>query len=488
MKRPSLVFFVLLILAVLSSIAVLLRYPAMYIVSFAACCYVFAFLLARWMVVRILPERLTRRSIVFNIGLLAGLVALFVVFFAVRSLFGMLSDDGDAIPDKSALDNLRSLPYVNWVPADDTMGKSGVTQYEADLAYGGMSIYAARSAPLAHLIDMSGGELHRWKLDPTAPGPKIAPVWPLVELCENGDLLALSVDHMMTRIDWNSETRWTTRFRAHHDFCVADNGDVYALGREDDIVLLKGVPVPILADYIAVLSPEGSIKRRIPLYHILKDAVPWKTIAVIYKSILNPKRVAFVLWRTIKGQYSFDNGSAFDVFHFNASQLITKDIDGICEIGDLLISARNLDWVGILDSRGVVVRWEWGPGEISGQHHPTQLENGNILIFDNGLHGSHSRIIELNPRDNKIEWEYRAEPAEEFYSRIRGSCQRLPNGNTLVTDSEKGRAFEVTLGGGIVWEFYSPYTSRDGQQRAPIYRLTRITDPQNYPRLSELQW
>ncbi|MCK5408221.1 MAG: hypothetical protein KAJ37_12220, partial [Candidatus Krumholzibacteria bacterium] len=177
---------------------------------------------------------------------------------------------------------------------------------------------------------------------------------------------------------------------------------------------------------------------------------------------------------------------AFDVFHFNASQLITKDIDGICEIGDLLISARNLDWVGILDGPGVVVRWEWGPGEISGQHHPTQLENGNILIFDNGLYRSHSRIIELDPCDNKIEWEYRAELAEEFYSRIRGSCQRLPNGNTLVTDSEKGRAFEVTLGGDIVWEFYSPYTSRDGKQRAPIYRLLRIKNPESYPSLRQL--
>ncbi len=34
--------------------------------------------------------------------------------------------------------------------------------------------------------------------------------------------------------------------------------------------------------------------------------------------------------------------------------------------------------------------------------------------------------------------------------------QRLPNGNTLITESSGGRIFEVTRDGEIVWEFFNP--------------------------------
>ena len=35
--------------------------------------------------------------------------------------------------------------------------------------------------------------------------------------------------------------------------------------------------------------------------------------------------------------------------------------------------------------------------------------------------------------------------------------QRLPNGNTLITEGSDGRVFEVTPDHKIVWEFVSPY-------------------------------
>jgi hypothetical protein len=59
---------------------------------------------------------------------------------------------------------------------------------------------------------------------------------------------------------------------------------------------------------------------------------------------------------------------------------------------------------------------------------------------------------------------------------IRGGAQRLPNGNTLITESDKGRAFEVTREGEIVWDFYNPDTGSEGRTGI-IYRFFRITDP-----------
>ena len=47
--------------------------------------------------------------------------------------------------------------------------------------------------------------------------------------------------------------------------------------------------------------------------------------------------------------------------------------------------------------------------------------------------------------------------ASRFYSPFISSAQRLPNGNTLVTEGSDGRIFEVTRDHELVWEYISPY-------------------------------
>lgn len=121
------------------------------------------------------------------------------------------------------------------------------------------------------------------------------------------------------------------------------------------------------------------------------------------------------------------------------------------------------------------MRWSWGPGNLEGPHHPTFLENGNILIFDNGTRRQYSRLVELDPRKNEIVWEYHSLHSPPFFTSWGGSAQRLQNGNTLVTETSEGRVFEITKDGNIVWEFFNPDKGGDGK-RATIYRMTRITD------------
>jgi hypothetical protein len=67
----------------------------------------------------------------------------------------------------------------------------------------------------------------------------------------------------------------------------------------------------------------------------------------------------------------------------------------------------------------------------------------------------------------------------------------LPNGNTLITEDNRGHVFEITKTGEIVWEFYTPsvYISEDkkqGKKRAAIYRMTRVRHPESYSRLKDL--
>jgi hypothetical protein len=67
-----------------------------------------------------------------------------------------------------------------------------------------------------------------------------------------------------------------------------------------------------------------------------------------------------------------------------------------------------------------------------------------------------SRVLEVNPKNNKIVWEFRDESPLHFYASYISGCQRLPNGNTLICEGTTGRFFEVTPDKELVWEYVSP--------------------------------
>ncbi|MCG8632202.1 MAG: aryl-sulfate sulfotransferase, partial [Desulfobacterales bacterium] len=127
-------------------------------------------------------------------------------------------------------------------------------------------------------------------------------------------------------------------------------------------------------------------------------------------------------------------------------------------------------------------------GWIIGQHHAHMIPKGlpgagNIMIFDNGGWAGYgapnplsptgfrsalrdySRVIEIDPVTLEIKWQF--SPGElglvfpvdynRFYSPFVSSAQRLPNGNTLITEGASGKIFEVTRDHEIVWEYISPY-------------------------------
>jgi outer membrane protein assembly factor BamB len=150
-----------------------------------------------------------------------------------------------------------------------------------------------------------------------------------------------------------------------------------------------------------------------------------------------------------------------DLFHANAAQWVDPDT--------VLVTIRHQDLVVLLDWTSGRIRWSWGAGELSGPHDATLLSNGNVLVFDNGLARSWSRVLEVSPSAGRIVWSYRAQEAGRFFSASRGSVQRLANGNTLIAESDKGRIFEVTASGRVVWDYLCPFRDAKGQ-RATIMR------------------
>jgi hypothetical protein len=145
----------------------------------------------------------------------------------------------------------------------------------------------------------------------------------------------------------------------------------------------------------------------------------------------------------------------------------------------LYLSVRNLNRVYKLSiSTGRTV-WilgdggDFGQGLFSHQHEPQILEDGHLLLFDNGLHRpgreTFSRVVEIEFDDEarlaRIVWEYRESP--DFYTSIGGDADRLPNGNTLITDSMNGRVIEISPLGDLVWEYRLGFPYR-------IYKAIRV--------------
>lgn len=170
---------------------------------------------------------------------------------------------------------------------------------------------------------------------------------------------------------------------------------------------------------------------------------------------------------------------------------------------NLIWSSRMSNIMGITDKKTGKIVWKLGPdysetealrrlGWIIGQHHAHMIPRGlpgegNILIFDNGgwagygapnpssprgFHNAlrdYSRVVEIDPQSFEVVWQYKAAegiaslPTENyrFYSGYISSAQRLPNGNTMITEGSNGRLMEVTPDHEVVWEYISPYFGQD---------------------------
>ncbi|MCB0335069.1 MAG: hypothetical protein KDD62_02145, partial [Bdellovibrionales bacterium] len=180
-----------------------------------------------------------------------------------------------------------------------------------------------------------------------------------------------------------------------------------------------------------------------------------------------------------------------DVFHTNSLEVLREDIPGIARAGNILLSVRQLNSIMIVDLEEEESIWYWGQQRIQRQHHASVLKNGNLLLLDNGTFREHSRGIELNPRSEEIVWSYGSRKNQRFFCTFRGGIQRLPNGNTLITNADQDVAFELTPDKRKVWSLTlrAPNSGGDddGSQQI-MYRMRRLPLEHNFvQRLMQLE-
>ena len=381
------------------------------------------------------------------------------------------SPSRDQEPDglsEAELEKLSSLPYTNWSSARADLSKKGVVRYEHGRVFPGDNLYNSRNLSSAQLIDMAGKVLHTWAL-PKEGGNS----WHSIHLLPNGDLLALIKDQKLVRLSRNSDVRWEYEAQVHHDVAVSHDGRIYVPTRRASMWKTKQFTIPVVKEAVTILSSDGTLIREIDLFDSLKGFIPQEKIQKIQNWAATENIPARLAKRDVPGLTWWENKKA-DAFHVNSIYLIERTIPGIAELGDILLSVRQLDLVCILRPDTGKLVWLWGPGEIECQHHATLLENNHVLLFDNGCKRRYSRVLEVSPADNRIVWEYKN--PKQFFSHRRGAAQRLANGNTLITESDRGRVFEVTKNGQIVWEFLNPDVFLKEKKRAVIYRLMRFPD------------
>ena len=243
----------------------------------------------------------------------------------------------------------------------------------------------------------------------------------------------------------------------NHEIVAVDNNSILAYS--SDVKKIKDYMLSF--DAIYKFDSTGKQVYKWSSYEqwgYLLNYMLTKTNAFKYKVPANMDKDTLLNWiaRDLRG----------DLFHMNSIQVIPENTSERKNIafkkGNLLLSFCNyndsiLSFVAIVDPIDFQIKWHYVLENGKPVHTPLLLPNGNLLMYVNaGLPKDvdSSYIVEINPINKKTVWKY-VEKFPKLEDRcIFGSCQRLPNGNTLISN-HSGYIYEVTREKEIVWQWFN---------------------------------
>ncbi len=369
--------------------------------------------------------------------------------------------------ERERMEQLLALGYLEG--SEPAPEQKGVTVYRRAAVQPGLNFLVSGHAPEAVLMDMEGRIVHRWRRafyrvwprSKRKTGLRKRRYWRRAHLLPNGDLLAIFDGLGLIKLDRNSNLLWAYDGEAHHDLFVSKDGKIYVLTRERRINPIVSESDPIDEDYITFLDADGKELRRVSLL----EAVVNSEYAEWLEKM--PRR---------KG----------DVFHTNTLEVLDGRLAAVSDAfraGNVLVSMPMLHAIAVVDLEAERIVWGLRGG-FRFQHQPTVLDSGRILMFDNLGTPKRSSVLEIDPATGEVLWRYQADRPGAFYTFCCGSNQRLANGNTLVTESDAGRAFEIDADREIVWEYWNPHRVPDpegeGQEKiATLFEVVRL--PADFP-------
>jgi arylsulfotransferase ASST len=363
------------------------------------------------------------------------------------------------IGSPEAIDQLARLPYLQGYRSAGE--KAGVRVFDRTLAQDGLNLVTSGESPVVTLMDMDGSVVKTWTVDASKVFPGLALSGEDVErdrfircavLLADGGLLALVDQIGLVRLDAAGRLVWAYRGRVHHWINIAENGHIWVLSRQKRSAADLGREGDIWEDFVEELSPEGKPLSRISLFEALRRS-PYSPL------LTRPPPET-------------------DIFHTNSLQVLDGTLSERSPAfrkGNILVSLHTPDILAILDPGTATIVWAL-TGQWRSQHSAWLLPTGRILLFDNlGTMRAASRVLEVDPFTQQVAWSFAGRPGEGLLSETSGRVQRLPGGNTLIVESNFGRALETTPDGQVVWEWVNP--NRAGKKKelvATLYHLERV--------------
>lgn len=355
-------------------------------------------------------------------------------------------------------------------PAPD--GPEGLTRYDPTSAQPGLTLIQGilPGGPQVRMIDIEGNEVHRWTIDffeiwpepthvvPAANIPKnrmqyhTQGFWPL----EDGRLLVNVGDLGTVMLDACSRPLWTVDRMTHHAITPTGDGrywipahiSIYDTPPEllptifsaDDIAAMLEGTGKNYNNSIILVGPDGTVEKEFSVVQAIYDAGLEHAL------------------------YSSMQEVAADPTHINDVEIVTEAfaryIDDV-EPGDLLVSARDMHMLLVLDQNDGRLKW-YQQGPWTRQHDPDIRPDGTVEIFNNrsrligpGVEGS--QIVSFDPATGDTTVLHPVGEEDAFYTDIMGAQERLPNGNILISETFAGRVFEATPDGRVVWDYRLRY-------------------------------
>ncbi|MEM7480594.1 MAG: arylsulfotransferase family protein [Acidobacteriota bacterium] len=365
-----------------------------------------------------------------------------------------------------------SLPYAAGVRRAEPGTVVGVVAWAPVAAWPGVNLEVSGHASEAVLRAMDGEVLHRWRMPFERAFPEIAPNAETVffrraALRPEGRLIALYQTGGLVELGPQSNIVRRCAGSFYNDFFVQPgrdeaNGDEggeiwWSLAKE---ARRDEAGREVLEDFVVALRPgEGTTGACEELWRMsVRQALSDSPFA----AVLEPRR------------------AEGDVFHSNTIEVFDgslADASPLFAAGNVLVSLREISTVAVLDGATGRALWaQRGPWRL--QHQPTPHRGdsggGRLLIFDNRGAPEGSRLLEIELPGGEVVWRWQADPPRAFSTPEAGSVERLPNGNLLVTESERGRAFELSPGGQVVWDFQTPHRAgRDNGLVATLMEVVR---------------
>jgi len=402
-----------------------------------------------------------------------------------------------------------------------TVYPHGTTIYKPDKCFNGYTIFPARGEEGTILIDMNGNVVHQWRNVSVDEHPsKLLPGGHVMGATGGrGRLLGHKDSNDLSVVDWGGKILWTWKKAGmHHDFEREGNPvGYYVPGMEP----MLGKGKTLILSHKVVKNKRISNKK---LYDDIIFEVDYNG-KVIFEWLASDhiKEMGFdqvarnTMYRYPNYVMTRTRGVVGgDWIHINSASWLGPNKwydkgDERFHPDNIIYDGRQTNTTGIISRKTGKIVWHLGPDytltralrklqPTVGLHHAHMIPKGlpgagNILIFDNGGYGGfgapnpcaptglnnalrdHSRVIEINPITLKIVWVYDANKEGyrdkcRFYSDYVSSAQRLPNGNTLITEGSFGRFFEVTPKCETVWEYISPYYAATEKYNM-VYRAYR---------------